>query len=72
MRPDETLVWRNGDAPDAQECVMISCCAGAELQVRRGEEILLRELYPDKSTLYERARELRTELLHRRVELGSR
>jgi hypothetical protein len=38
---------------------MISCCSGAELQVRRGEEIVLRELYPDKSALYERAAELR-------------
>jgi hypothetical protein len=38
---------------------MISCCAGAELQIRRGDRILLRELYPDKPTLYERARELR-------------
>jgi len=37
---------------------MISCCAGAELQVRRGDEIVLRELYPTKSDLYDRAREL--------------
>ncbi len=41
---------------------MISCCTGAELQVRRGEVILLRELYPDKSTLYERAAALRNAL----------
>ena len=38
---------------------MVSCCAGAELQVRRGEEILLRELYPTKSDLYDRARDLK-------------
>jgi hypothetical protein len=43
---------------------MVSCCSGAELQVRKSvttpddEEILLRELYPTKSDLYERAREL--------------
>ena len=54
MRPDEIELWRERD----RVCVMISCCAGAELQVRRGEEILLRELYPDKATLYERASEL--------------
>lgn len=59
MRPDETLLWREPDADGEQECVMVSCCAGAELQIRRGGAILLRELYPDKSTLYERARELR-------------
>jgi hypothetical protein len=40
---------------------MISCCSGAELQVRRGDAIVLRELYPTKSDLYERARDLRRE-----------
>jgi hypothetical protein len=40
---------------------MISCCSGAELQVRRNDEMLVRELYPTKSDLYERARELRTQ-----------
>jgi hypothetical protein len=44
--------------------VMVSCCSGAELQVRKSmmspddQEIVLRELYPSKSDLYERAREL--------------
>jgi hypothetical protein len=47
------------DEQGERECVMISCCSGAELQLRRGEEILLRELYPDKPTLYERAAQLR-------------
>jgi len=46
---------------------MVSCCSGAELQIRkslpeqRDEEIVLRELYPTKSDLYERARELSSE-----------
>jgi hypothetical protein len=40
---------------------MISCCSGAELQVRRNDEMLVRELYPTKSDLYERARDLETE-----------
>jgi hypothetical protein len=44
---------------------MVSCCSGAELQIVRAaqgeEEIVLRELYPDKDSLYERARELRQE-----------
>jgi hypothetical protein len=41
---------------------MLSCCAGAELQVRGLEgEILLRELYPSKSDLFERARALEVE-----------
>lgn len=46
-------------------CVMVSCCGGAELQVVRAthgdEAIILRELYPDRSSLYERARELQSE-----------
>jgi hypothetical protein len=49
------------------ECVMISCCSGAELQVRRARhnnepgsgEIILREMYPMKSDLYDRSRDLK-------------
>jgi len=58
---EERVLWRTEDV----ECVMISCCAGAELQVRRttggSPDIVLRELYPTKSDLYERARDLREE-----------
>jgi len=48
---------------------MVSCCSGAELQIRKhsdvadDEEIVLRELYPTKSDLYERARQLATEYI---------
>ena len=58
VRNDETVLW-TVDGPPPKACVMISCCSGAELQVREGEAIVLRELYPDKSTLYERAEQLR-------------
>jgi hypothetical protein len=60
---EERRLWQVG----AFSCVMVSCCAGAELQVRQlveslnrspAEEIVLRELYPLKSDLYERAQEL--------------
>jgi hypothetical protein len=62
MNPDERELWRIG----AVSCVMISCCAGAELQVRTTDgapdgAIVLRELYPTKSDLYERARALRVQ-----------
>ena len=50
-------LWRVGDIT----CLMISCCSGAELQVRRNDEMLVCELYPMKSDLHERARELRTQ-----------
>ena len=60
MNNDERVLSTN----DGVECVMISCCSGAELQLRRvgpgnDGEILRRELYPTKSDLYERASELR-------------
>jgi hypothetical protein len=54
---EEHELWRVGEV----RCLMISCCTGAELQMRRGEEIVLRELYPTKSDLYERARDLKAE-----------
>ncbi len=57
MIDEERELWRVGQV----YCVMVSCCSGAELQVRRDDEILLRELYPMKSDLYERARDLRDE-----------
>jgi hypothetical protein len=59
MNNGEATLWRHGDL----ECVMVSCCAGAELQVRKVDsmQIVLRELYPTKSDLYERARALEAE-----------
>jgi hypothetical protein len=59
VRPDEIELWREPESTGDRVCIMVSCCAGAELQLRRGSEILLRELYPDKSSLYERAAQLR-------------
>ncbi len=57
MTASDRELWRTGDLC----CWMISCCSGAELQLRRGDEIVLRELYPTKSDLYERAAMLRQE-----------
>jgi len=57
MPHDDRELWRVGDVG----CWMISCCSGAELQLRRGETIELRELYPTKSDLYDRAAMLRRE-----------
>jgi hypothetical protein len=57
MNDDERQLWRVGDF----ECVMISCCSGAELQIRRASEIIRRELHPMKSDLYDRARDLKQE-----------
>jgi hypothetical protein len=62
VNDEERQLWKVGNL----ECVMISCCAGAELQIRRSGasaegEIVLREMYPMKSDLYDRARDLKSE-----------
>ena len=57
MNDGERQLWQVGDL----ECLMISCCSGAELQIRTPSGIVLRELYPTKSDLYERARDLKQE-----------
>jgi len=62
---DHSTLWEVSDGDITTTCVMVSCCSGAELQVLRSthgdEEIVLRELYPDRDSLYERARELKGE-----------
>jgi hypothetical protein len=70
MTNDDRELWRIGDIA----CGMVSCCSGAELQLRQVRlepdlvgthdadfSIVLRELYPTKSDLYERARDLEAE-----------
>ena len=67
MTSDHRVLWELHAAGATTACVMVSCCAGAELQVVRStaagdEQIVLRELYPDRDSLYERARGLRAEM----------
>jgi len=57
MIDEERQLWQIG----AIECVMVSCCSGAELQIRNRGDIILRELYPLKSDLYERASDLKAQ-----------
>ena len=68
-REGDRVLWELSSGESTTSCVMISCCAGAELQIvraRHGDaDIVLRELYPDRSSLYERARELQEEWSHR-------
>jgi hypothetical protein len=74
MDQTERQLWTLRNDTRAVECVMRSCCAGAELQIvatdRSGveSEVVLRELYPTRSDLYERARMLET---HYREEMKS-
>lgn len=65
MQREHQVLWEVSRGETTTMCVMVSCCGGAELQVLRAshgdEEIILRELYPDRSSVYERARELHSE-----------
>lgn len=63
MSTDEIRVlWTLMNGARRAECRLVSCCSGAELQLVGDRAIELRELYPDHSSLYERARELRRQL----------
>ena len=66
MNRDHHLLWEMANGETTTSCVIVSCCSGAELQILRStdgdEEIVLRELYPDRSSLYERARKLQIEM----------
>ena len=65
MNRDTHVLWEVSNGETTTMCVMVSCCGGAELRIVRAvhgdEEIILRELYPDRSSLYERASELQAE-----------
>ena len=52
------LLWTDKRNPDVR-CVLLRCCAGPELQVRRGSEVLLDEILPTAEAVRERARQLR-------------
>jgi hypothetical protein len=59
--PPDRLLWEvTPHARGVVQCRMLTCCSGAELQVVENGTIILRELYPDKSDLYERARALKS------------
>ena len=66
MIRDHHVLWEVTSGGTTTACVIVSCCEGAELQILRSthgdEAIVLRELYPDRSSLYERARELQAEM----------
>lgn len=61
VAPDHQLLWRLCTPESSVHCLMLTCCSGAELQVVKDESIVVRELYPDKSDLHERARQLKAD-----------
>jgi hypothetical protein len=58
---EERVLWHIQQPERTVCCVLRTCCTGAELQLRirvdtqGDEQTVLRELYPTKSDLYERA-----------------
>ena len=51
------LLWAHTEDPEVV-CVMLRCCAGPELQVRRGSELLLDEVFPTATHVRARAQQL--------------
>ena len=52
------LLWRREDQPDVI-CIMLRCCAGPELQIRRGKAVLRSEIFKTVPAVRARAEELR-------------
>ena len=52
------LLWQDAADP-AVIAVILRCCAGPELQVRRGPSVLLSEIFKTPSAVVSRAEELR-------------
>ena len=68
--PPQEPLWHLCTSEGNIDCLMLTCCSGAELQVVRDGSIIVRELYPEKSDLYERARQLKADF-GRAVAAGS-
>ena len=56
------LIWRDPGDPGVI-CVMLWCCAGPELQVRRGDDVVVNEFFSSRELVYERAEALRAEFI---------
>ena len=52
------LLWQDAADPDVI-AVMLRCCAGPELQIRRGRQVLLSEIYATAPAVVARAEALR-------------
>ena len=61
----ETVLW-HGECDDATvRCAVASNCDGVDLEIVEGEHVTRHERHADRSTAYERARELRTDFERR-------
>jgi hypothetical protein len=52
------LLWTDGADPSVS-CVLLRCCAGPELQIRRGTTVLHSEIFKTVPAVRDRAEQLR-------------
>ena len=63
------LLWRDLDDPPVI-AIMLRCCAGPELQIRRGPDVLLSEIFKTPLAVVSRAEELRGAFIPQEPSLG--
>ncbi len=57
------LLWQDAADPDVI-AILLRCCAGPELQIRRGSDVLLSEIFKTAPAVVDRAEELRSTFVH--------
>jgi hypothetical protein len=65
----ESILWEGKRHDATVRCVMASNCGGVDLEIVEGEHVTRHERHADRSTAYERARELRTDFERRGYEI---
>lgn len=61
----ETVLWQGQRDNATVKCAIASNCGGVDLDIVEGEHVTRHERHADRSTAYERARELRTDFERR-------
>lgn len=61
----ETVLWQGRRGNATIRCAIASNCGGVDLDIVEGEQVTRHERHADRSTAYERARELRTDFERR-------
>lgn len=61
----EVVLWQAHRDDEPVRCAVASSCGGVDLEIVEGEQVTRHERHADRSTAYERARELRTDFERR-------
>jgi len=65
----ETMLWEGKRQDATVRCAIGSNCGAVDLEIVEGEHVSRHERHADRSTAYERARELRTDFERRGYEI---